>query len=90
MMFGLQLTASRELRPDPLEPGAEIELSVNPDRLNQILEAVKRQNADLRGAVVSLSLDSVSFSDELRWYRGKLVRPDDATPNKWVPVKSAP
>jgi hypothetical protein len=90
MMFAVPLTAARQLHDDPLEPEAEIELSVNPAQLNRILEAAKGQNADLRGAAVSLSLDTVSFSDKLRWYRGKLVRPDDTTPNKWVPVQSAP
>lgn len=90
MMFGVPLTASRRLRPEPLEPGAEIELSINPAQLNQILEAAKGQNADLRGAVVSLSLDSVSFSDELQWYRGKLLKPDTTTANKWVPIQSGP
>jgi hypothetical protein len=26
------------------------------------------------------------FSNELQWYRGKLLKPDSVTPNKWVPV----
>jgi len=85
-MFSLQLTHARELRHEPLQPGAEIELSVNQGSLNQTLEDVKNHGADLRGAVVSFSLEMVIFSDDLRWYRGNLVRPDGVVPNKWVPV----
>jgi hypothetical protein len=86
MMFSLTLTGSRELRHDPLQPGAEIELSVNQGLLNQTLEGVKTQGANVRGAVVSFSLDTAIFSEELRWYRGRMVRPDSMVPNKWVPV----
>jgi Putative metal-binding motif len=86
MMFSMQLTHSKQLRNEPLEAGAEIELSVNPGLLNHTLEDVKSKGADLRGAVVSFSLETVIFSDELRWSRGHLVRPDSAVPNKWVPV----
>ena len=28
----------------------------------------------------------MTFSQELQWYRGKLVRPDSAVPGKWVPA----
>jgi hypothetical protein len=86
MIFSLQLTTSKELWREPLEPGAEIELSVNQERLDQTLANVKDRGANASGVVVSLSVDSVRFSDELQWYRGKLLRPDSATPGKWVPI----
>jgi hypothetical protein len=86
LMFSLSLTASKELRHEPLQPGAEIELTVNQGLLNQTLEDVKQRGANLSGAVVSFSLDTVMFSEELRWYRGKLLRRDSAIPSKWVPV----
>lgn len=86
MNFRLQLTNSKKLWIEPLEPGAEIELSVNQDVLNQTLANMKGQGADVGQAVVSFSLDAVRFSDELRWYRGKLLRPDSTTPGKWVPI----
>lgn len=86
MMFSLQLTHSKQLRHEPLQPGAEIDLSVNPGVLNQTLEDVKNRGADLRGAAVSFSLETVIFSDELRWSRGHLLRPDSTVPDKWVPV----
>lgn len=86
MMFSTQLTASKELRRQPLEPGAELELTVTPTMLNYALEDMKLRGADVSNAVVSFSLDTVIFSDELRWYRGRLVRPDSFTPGQWVPV----
>jgi hypothetical protein len=86
MMFSLQLTHSKHLRREPLQPGAEIELSIDEKLLNQTLENAKNHGADLRGAALSFSLETVIFSDELRWSRGFLVRPDSAVPDKWVPV----
>jgi hypothetical protein len=86
MLFSLHLSHAKELRREPLQPGAEIELSVDQNSLNQTLENAKNHGADLRGAALSFSLDTVIFSDELRWSRGFLVRPDSAVPNKWVPV----
>ena len=84
--FSLQLTSSKELWREPLEPGAEIELSVNQERLDRTLANLKAHGTDTSVAVVSLSVDLVKFSDELKWYRGKLVRPDSTTPGKWVPI----
>jgi hypothetical protein len=86
MNFSLQLTSSRELYREPLQPGAEIELSVSEDLLNRTLTDLKDRGAQLEGSLVSFSLDTVMFTRELQWYRGKLVRPDSTTPGKWVPV----
>jgi hypothetical protein len=86
MMFSLQLTGSREIQHDPLPPRAEIELTVTSGLLNHMLDDVKNRGADISGADVSFSLDTVMFSDDLQWYRGKLVRPDSAVPGKWVPI----
>jgi Putative metal-binding motif len=86
MMFSVSLTAAKELRRDPIPPGGQIELTVNQSLLNHTLEDVKQRGANVRGAVVSFSLDTVIFSDDLRWYRGKLLRRDSTSPGKWVPV----
>lgn len=85
-MFGVQLSHTKQLHQQPLQPGAEVELFVEQRILNLTMEDVKNQGADLSGAVASFSLEMVIFSDQLRWYRGNLVRPDSAVPNKWVPV----
>lgn len=86
MGFILRLTGSRQLGREPLLPGAEFELTVNEGLLNQTLAAMRSQGTDVSLAVVSFSLDMVTFSDELKWYRGKLLQPDAETPGKWVPV----
>ncbi|HSE16186.1 MAG TPA: putative metal-binding motif-containing protein [Pyrinomonadaceae bacterium] len=86
MIFSLSLTASKEIRHNPLLPGAEIELTVTPAMLNYTLDDLKYRGAQANTAEVSFSLDAVIYSDELQWYRGKLVRPDSEVPGKWVPV----
>jgi hypothetical protein len=86
MIFSMPLTASRGLRNDPLQPGAEIELTVSPNYMNLTVENLKHFGQDANRTDVTFSLDTVMFSDELHWNRGGLVRPDPATPNKWVPV----
>jgi len=86
MSFSVALTSSKALYQTPLQPGEEIELTVTPEMLNQTLENVKNHGAEVSSAVVSFSLDKVSFSKDLQWYRGKLVHPDSAVPGKWVPV----
>jgi hypothetical protein len=86
MIFSLPLTGSKELRHEPLEPGAELELFVNQSLLNHTLSDLKYRGTDASSAVVSFSLDTVIFSDELQWYRGKLLRPDSAVPGRWVPI----
>lgn len=86
MIFSLPLTFSKELKHDPIQPGAELELSVNQGLLNHTLADLKSRGAEVTRSDVSFSLDTVIFSDELQWYRGKLLRPDSATPNKWVPI----
>ena len=86
MIFGLPLTNSKELWREPLEPGDEIELTVDQGMLDRTLADVKDRGANASGAVISFSLDSVKFNEELQWYRGKLLRPDSAIPGKWVPL----
>jgi len=86
MNFSVALTSSKALYQKPLQPGEEIELTVTPEMLNQTLENVKTHGAEVSSAVVSFSLDTVFFSKDSQWYRGKLLHPDSAVPGKWVPV----
>jgi hypothetical protein len=86
MMFSVALTNSKALYQNPLQPGEEIELTVDPGMLNNTLENLKAQGAEVSNAGVSFSLDTVFFSKDLQWYRGKLLHPDSAVPGKWVPV----
>lgn len=85
MSFSVRLT-SRDLYRNPLAPGGEIEMTVNQGTLNQMFADAENRGANMSQAAVSFSLDSVVFSDELKWHRGKMLHPDSATPGKWVPV----
>jgi hypothetical protein len=86
-LFSVQLTNSKALNQNPLKPGEEIELTVDPAMLNQTLENIKAHGAEVSGAGVSFSLDTVWFSKDSQWHRGKLLHPDSAVPGKWVPVQ---
>ncbi len=59
---------------------------VNQGALNQALADAKSRGNDVNQMAVRFSLDAVIFSDELQWYRGKMLHPDSATPGKWIPV----
>ena len=83
--FSVRLT-SRDLWRDPLAPQGEIEIMVNPSTLNQALADAKDRGTNLSQMAVSFSVDTVVFSEELQWYRGKMLHPDSETPGKWVPV----
>lgn len=85
-LFSLPLTSSRRLRNDPLLPGAEIDVTVSPGYLAQMLEALKSQGQDASLTDITFSLDTVIFSDELHWNKGNLIRPDPNMPDKWIPV----
>jgi hypothetical protein len=85
MSFSVRLT-SRDLWRDPLTPGNEIEITATPGSLNQMFADAENRGTNMSQMVVSFSVDTVIFSDELRWSRGKMLHPDSATPGKWVPV----
>ena len=85
MSFSVRLT-SRDLWRDPLAPAGEVEIVATPSALNQMFADAENRGINMSQMVVSFSLDAVIFSDELQWYRGKMLHPDSATPGKWVPV----
>lgn len=88
VLYSMMLMPSRLLRNDPLQPGAEIEMTVPERELNQALENMKNAGVDASRTGVTLSLDAVSFSEVLQWSRGGLLRPDPTIPGKWIPVSS--
>jgi hypothetical protein len=85
-MFMVQLNASTDLKSKQIEPGGEVELTVDDLRLQPILQMMSQAGVDANKCEVSFSLDSAVYSEQLRWDRGHLLRPDPATPNKWIPV----
>ena len=85
-LYGVQLNASTDLKKKLVEPGDEVELTVNDLRLQPILEMMKQAGVDVNKCEVSFSLETAVYSEQLRWYRGLLLQPDPSVPNKWIPV----
>jgi hypothetical protein len=86
MVFSVPLTLSRKLRDDPLQPGAEIEMTVSPDQMNKTIETAMVYGVDASRTEVTFLVDGVWFNEKLQWSNGTLVEPDPTTPNKWIPV----
>ena len=65
-----------------VEPGADIELTVNEGSWARAEERMKRRGADGRSATVMLSVENVAFSDDLMWDRGRLHQRDPQNRSK--------
>jgi hypothetical protein len=89
-MFSLPLARYRLKKGGPLHPGEELDLLVDDSVWRPTAELFARsgENPDL--STVTLSVEHVTFSADLQWHRGKLLRPDPADPNTWRVVESEP
>ena len=85
-LYSVQLNASTDLKKKLVEPGDEVELTVNDSRLQPILEMMRQAGVEVNKCEVSFSLDTAVYGEQLRWYRGLLLQPDPSVPNKWIPV----
>jgi hypothetical protein len=85
-LYGIPLTALRNLGQSPLQPREEVELVMSDIHLDTMLQNMKSGGVDPNQSKVSFSLDGAGYTKELQWYRGNLLQPDPTTPNKWIPV----
>lgn len=85
-LYGIPLTALRNLGATPLQPREEVELIISDIHLDTMLQQMKMGGADPNKSRASFSLDSAGYNEQLQWYRGNLLHPDPTTPNKWIPV----
>ena|GEM_PF-1696901 len=85
-LYSVQLDAATDLKKKLVEPGDEVELTLNELRLQPIMDLMTKAGVDVNKCEVSFSLDTAVYSEQLRWYRGQLLHPDPTTPNKWIPV----
>lgn len=69
-----------------LAPGDEIEVSVDEGSWGRTMNNLRLYGADAKSAGVTLSVESVAFSDGLLWNRGQLLRKDPENPNRWIPI----
>lgn len=89
-LFSVELTPSRELYPEALQPGGEVDLTVTDQSWNRTLEILNQYGVDANQSTVSFSVDFVLFDNETLWSRGHLVRPDPNNPRKSIPVDKSP
>lgn len=83
LFFALPLTYSKSLKQEPLQPGAEIDLEVSDRMFNFTLDLLKQRGVDTNLPTAILAVDSAFFGDDLRWYKGSILRRDPDNPNKW-------
>ncbi|MEJ7655142.1 MAG: hypothetical protein WKH64_18300 [Chloroflexia bacterium] len=84
--FGMQLGRFKQLQQEPLQPGEEIDFTVDNQLWNQTASILKRYGVDANLAAVSFSVDNVMFSDGLQWDSGHILHRDPDDPNKWTPM----
>ena len=85
--FGVDLTPSKELQDEGLQPGEEIELTVSDQSWNQTAEILRMYGVDANKSVVSFSIDFVLFENGELWHRGGMIQKDPNNPRRWIPVE---
>ncbi len=87
LRFRVRLSAQTEPRQtQPLDPGAETELSVTDQSWARTASILTQYGKDANLAAVTLSVETVGFSDGSQWDMGRLLRRDPENPSKWTPV----
>jgi hypothetical protein len=86
ILFGMALTHKRDLRRKPLQPNEEIDLDVTEESFNRSMSRMLQHGVNADGAVVSFSVDSAMFTDDLMWSRGDLLQRDPNNHRKWDKV----
>lgn len=84
ILFGMALSHKRDLRQKPLQPNEEIDLDVTEDSFNRSMSRMLQHGVNADGAVVSLSIDSAMFADDLMWSRGDLLQRDPNNHRNWT------
>ena len=87
ILFGMALTHKRDLRRKPLQPNEEIDLDVTEESFNRSMSRMPQHGVNADGAVISLSVDSAMFADDLMWSRGDLLQRDPNNHRKWDKVE---
>jgi len=83
MLFRMLLTRTRDLERQPLQPGEEIVVGVDPGLLKTTRANAEQFKVDLDSLPLSFSVDSAIFSDTQMWYRGSLMKRDPKDLNRW-------
>ena len=82
-LFRLPLEYRKDLVKKPLAPGAELDVKVDPQLWAVIANLIRSQGEDPDLAGVTLAVESVMFTSESQWYRGRLLHRDPYSPDVW-------
>jgi hypothetical protein len=82
-MFSLPLARFRQKKGGPLQPGEELDLLVDDRVWKPTAELFTQYGEDPDLSEVTLSVENVTFSPDLQWHRGQLLRPDPNEPAAW-------
>jgi hypothetical protein len=86
--FSVGLTSSSPLESTVLQPGDEIEGTVDEGSWERMVNRLRQYGGDQNQAAVRLSVEIVAFSNGLQWHHGHLLRPDPENPNKRIPIET--
>lgn len=87
MLYGMQLTATRPLGLQALQPNEEIELAISARVLDDTIQRIQQAGLDIDSLPASVSVDSARFSETTMWNRGSMLERDSENPDKWIPKK---
>ena len=82
-LFRLPLDYEKDLVKKPLAPGDELDIKVGPQLWGVITNLIKEQGEDPDLASVTLAVESVMFTNDSQWYRGKMLHRDPFSPDVW-------
>jgi hypothetical protein len=85
-LYSVELTPSRSLHHEALQPGEEIDLTVTEQSWNRTAKILQQFGVDANTATVSFSVDFVVFNNETLWHKGHLVHQDPNDPLRWIPI----
>lgn len=89
-MFGVDLKGpgTTRLEHTALAPGQEIEAEVDGDSWDRAIIGLARYGGELVTSEVRLSIGFVGFPDGLYWRKGRMVRLDPNSPNRYIPAET--
>jgi hypothetical protein len=87
--FDARLTGpSGPLEGTRLEPGDEVEATVDEGSWERAVGRVHQYGSDITLATVSFTVGIVGFSNGTQWSHGHMLRLDPSNPNKQIPMDS--
>jgi hypothetical protein len=90
LLYRVDLTPSKKLSDQALQPREEIDLTVSNQSWSRTAEILKQEGVDADQSAVTFSIDFVVFDDGKQWRRGVMVHQDPDNPRQWIPDDKPP